>query len=97
VYPIGLGSARGTVLDIDGFKVATALDESTLREIASTTDGEYFAAADAGALARVYGSIDLSWAVQSRRTEVTALFCAAAALLLLVGAGVSFVWFGRVI
>ncbi len=29
--------------------------------------------------------------------EVTALFAAAAALLLLLGAGLSFLWFGRVI
>ncbi len=39
IYPIGLGSAAGTVLEIDGFQVATALDEPLLREIASVTDG----------------------------------------------------------
>ncbi|HEX2810137.1 MAG TPA: VWA domain-containing protein, partial [Kineosporiaceae bacterium] len=41
VYPIGLGSPRGSVLQIDGFQVATALDEPTLRKIASTTDAQY--------------------------------------------------------
>src|SRR5690349_3253508 len=46
VYPIGLGSAQGTVLDIDGFQVATALDEPLLRQIATTTDGKYLTAAD---------------------------------------------------
>jgi Ca-activated chloride channel homolog len=97
VYPIGLGSARGTVLQVDGFEVATALDEPLLRSIATTTDGTYFAAADAQALAKVYDSIDLSWTFQSKNIEVTALFAAAAAVLLLVGAGLSLARSGRVI
>jgi Ca-activated chloride channel family protein len=97
VYPIGLGSPQGTVLEIDGFQVATALDEPLLRQIASTTDGEYFAAADEQALTRVYTSIPLSFTVEPRRMEVTALFSLGAALLLLLGVGLSFVWFGRVI
>jgi Ca-activated chloride channel homolog len=97
VYPIGLGSAEGTVLDIDGFQVATALDEPLLRQIATTTDGEYLAAADEQALAKVYDSIDLSWTVKGRKTEVTGLFAVAAALLLLLGAGLSFARSGRVI
>jgi Ca-activated chloride channel family protein len=97
VYPIGLGSPQGTVLEIDGFQVATALDEPLLREIASTTDGEYFAAADEQALTKVYGSIPLGFTVEPRRMEVTALFALGAAMLLALGAGLSFLWFGRVI
>jgi Ca-activated chloride channel family protein len=97
VYPIGLGTAAGTVLEIDGFRVATSLDESLLREIASTTDARYFAATDEKALADVYSSIDLAWTVEAERTEVTALLAAAAALLLLLGAALSLAWFGRVV
>jgi Ca-activated chloride channel homolog len=97
VYPIGLGSATGSVLQIDGFSVATALDEPTLRQIARTTNGTYFNATDQRALATVYSSIDLKWTVADRHIEVTALFAAAAALLLLAGAGLSLAWFGRVI
>jgi Ca-activated chloride channel family protein len=97
VYPIGLGSPQGTVLEIDGFQVATALDEAMLRRIASTTDGEYFAAADEASLARVYDSIDPLWTVQAKKTEVTALAGVVAALLLLVGASLSLTRAGRVI
>jgi Ca-activated chloride channel family protein len=97
VYPIGLGSVAGTVLQIDGFQIATALDETTLRSIARTTNGEYFNAADEGQLAKVYGSIDLMWTIQGKKTEITALFAAVAALLLILGAGLSFLWYGRVI
>jgi Ca-activated chloride channel family protein len=85
------------VLEIDGFQVATALDEPLLRQIASMTDGEYFAAADEQALTRVYTSIPLSFTAKPQRMEVTALFSLGAAMLLLLGAGLSFLWFGRVI
>jgi Ca-activated chloride channel homolog len=96
VYPIGLGSAQGSVLEIDGFQVATALDEQALRQIAATSDGEYFAAADSRALTRVYESIDLKWTTEGKKMEVTALFAAGAALALLIGTGLSFLWYGRV-
>ncbi|MFC4948399.1 vWA domain-containing protein [Pseudonocardia sp. GCM10023141] len=97
VYPIGLGRPEGTVLDIDGFQVATALDEPLLKQIASLTDGRYFAAADEQELAQVYRSIDLEWTAQPERIEITALFAAVAALLVLVGVGLSFAWFGRAV
>jgi Ca-activated chloride channel family protein len=97
VYPIGLGSVAGTVLEIDGFQVATALDEPLLRQIASVTDGRYYSAEDEAALTAVYSSIDLAWKVEAKQMEVTALFAAAAALALLLGAGLSLAWFGRVI
>ncbi|WP_088288514.1 VWA domain-containing protein [Kineosporia sp. A_224] len=97
VYPVGLGSAAGTVLQVDGFQLATKLDEPLLREVARTTDGTYYAAADGAALEQVYRSIDLAWTVRTEKIEVTALLAGIAALLLLVGAGLSFVWFGRVV
>jgi Ca-activated chloride channel homolog len=97
VYPIGIGRPEGTVLQIDGFQVATALDEPLLREIASRTDGRYFAAADEQALAGVYDSIDLAWTVEAEHIELTALLAAAAGLLLLVGAGLALTWFGRAV
>ncbi len=97
VYPIGLGSPAGSVLELDGYQVATALDEATLRQIAATTNGRYYSAADSAALAQVYRSIDLAWVVTQRPLEVTAGLAAAAALLVLLGAGLSLRWFGRVI
>ena len=34
IYTVGIGSAAGTTLDIDGFRVHTQLDEATLQQIA---------------------------------------------------------------
>ena len=97
VYPIGLGRPEGTVLEVDGFQVATALDEPMLREIAARTDGQYFAAADEQALAAVYDTIDLEWTVETERVELTAALAAAAGLLVLVAVGLSLTWFGRAV
>ncbi|HZG94818.1 MAG TPA: VWA domain-containing protein [Mycobacteriales bacterium] len=97
VYPIGLGSPQGTVLEIDGFQVATSLDEPMLRAIADTTDARYFAAADEDELADVYRSIDLDWKVESEHVEITAVLGAAAGLLVLLAAVLSLLWFGRAV
>lgn len=97
IYPIGVGSPQGTVLDVDGFQVSTALDEDTLRKVADVTDGTYHPAADAAALSEVYDSIDLAWTTRSQQREVTSWLAAAAALLLLLGASVSVLRSGRVV
>jgi Ca-activated chloride channel family protein len=97
VYPVGLGRPEGTVLQIGGFSLATALDEPMLQEIATRTDGRYIAGADAQALAGISDVVDLQWTVEVRHIEVTALLAAAAAVLMLVGVGLSLAWFGRAV
>jgi Ca-activated chloride channel family protein len=97
VYPIGVGSSQGTVVDLDGFSVATALDEAVLTEIAEGTGGTYFRAEDASALAEVYDSIDLRLTTEAERTEVTAAVTGASIVLLVLGAALSLVWFGRLV
>ncbi|ODU03497.1 MAG: hypothetical protein ABS81_14055 [Pseudonocardia sp. SCN 72-86] len=97
VYPVGLGSPGGTVLQIDGFQIATKLDEPLLREIAARTDGRYFAAADPAALSAVYDAVELEWTVENRRVELTALVAVAGVVLLAIGAALSLAWTGRVV
>ena len=97
VYPVGIGSPLGTVIEVDGFQLATALDEPTLREIAERTDGRNVAAADAPALAGVADAVDLELKVQTERIEVTALLAAVAGLLVLLAAGLSLAWSGRAV
>jgi Ca-activated chloride channel homolog len=97
IHAIGLGTPEGTVIQVDGFSLATALDEGLLTEIAEVTDGTYHRAADASTLEEVYDSIDLELARVDRRHEVTALFAAAGGLMLALGSLISIAWFGRVI
>lgn len=96
VYTVGVGTQRGTVVPLDGFSIATALDEPMLRSIAESTGGEYFLASDDPELNGIFDAIDRSFERQGERIEITALFALAAAALVLVGAGLSFRWFGRV-
>jgi Ca-activated chloride channel family protein len=97
VFPIGIGSPNGAVVNIDGYQVATALDANLLRAIARGSRGAYFAASDADALQRVYNSIDLKLTVAGRDTEITAIFAGVGLVLFLVAAGLSMRWHGRVI
>ena len=97
IHSIGIGTDRGTVVDIGGFNVATALDSALLAEVSAVSDGTYYEAADAAALAEIYKSIDLEFKTKTEYTEVTALFTAGAALLLVIGALLSVFWFGRVV
>ena len=97
IYPIGIGSADGTVVKIDGFSLATKLDEALLTDMASVTDGAYFQAADGASLAKVYDKIDLRFTRESKHTEITGLVAGGAALLLFLGASLSLLWLGRLV
>jgi Ca-activated chloride channel homolog len=97
VHAIGIGTPQGTVVQINGFSVATALDAGLLKQIAKVTDGTYHQAADAKSLARVYKSIHLQLKTVKKPREATSLFAAAGGLLLVLGSGLSLAWFGRVI
>jgi len=97
IDPVGLGTPAGTVIEVDGFSIATALDEPALRRIADTTGGTYRRASDAATLAAVYDSIQLQWTTRSVPHEITSLVAGVAALLLLAGAGITVLRQGRVV
>ena len=97
IYAVGVGSGDETVIDVDGFKVATALDEEMLQGIAKFSDGTYFRADDADTLSKIYSSIKLEWKSTPQRTEVTALAAALSAIALTVGSLLSLLWFGRLV
>ena len=96
VHTVGLGTAGGTVLGVEGWSMRVRLDEAGLRRIADLTLGEYFPAASAGELARVYRALDLKLGFERRRVELAGALSAAAALLLALSAGLSLAWFRRV-
>lgn len=97
VHTIGVGTPEGAVVQVDGFNVATALDTELLEEVASVTDGTYHEGDDAEGLSAISESIDLRFKLVSEHTEVTGLFSAAGIALLVAGALLSVLWFGRVI
>ena len=96
VYTVGIGTLRGTVVPLDGFSIATALDASMLIEIADTTGGEYYLAEDNPDLQGIFDAIDRTFERQGERIEITALLAMIALALIVVATGLSVRWFGRV-
>lgn len=96
IFPIGIGSPEGTVIEIEGFSVATVLDEALLQEIAGTTSGTYFYAEDEADLQEIYDNIDLELTIKGDKMEVTGIVAGISLLLLLVGGALSMLWLGRV-
>jgi Ca-activated chloride channel family protein len=92
VDTVGIGQ-RGSQAYVD--RQPVGLDEATLKDIASTTGGQYFYAADAGQLSQIYSQLSshVSWVPQ--KTEITALVSGLAAAFLLVAGALSMRWFGR--
>lgn len=90
VYTVGVGQ-RGAVPLING-QLPVRLDEATLQNIAEQTGGSYFYAAESDQLERIYAELgsQVSWIEE--RTEVTAIFSAAGALLLVLGGLLSLRW-----
>ena len=96
VFPIGVGSPEGAVLELDGFNVLTQLEEESLRNIAALTNGEYFGAASAESLEAIYEDINLQLTVAGEKVEVTAIFAGLGMLFLLLGGAFTMRWFGRI-
>ena len=95
VYTVGYGTRDGEVISPEGYAVSVRLDEDTLQQIARMTGAEYFHAADGSQLAGIYRGLKGRLVTEAKDTEVTALFAAASALLLLAGLGLSLWWSGR--
>jgi Ca-activated chloride channel homolog len=96
IYVVGLGTPDGHAAMGEGMAMYLQLDEPTLRHVAQMTGGEYHHAGTAEALRSVYQNLGSRLQVSKRDTELTALLALAAAIVLVTGAGLSVLWFGRV-
>jgi Ca-activated chloride channel homolog len=95
VFTVGFGSPAGGQAVMDGYSIYMAFDEATLKAIAQLTEADYFHAASAEELKKVYQALSAKFVLAKEEREVTALAIALAALLAL-GAGVlSLIWFNR--
>jgi len=96
VYPIGIGSPEGSTIEVDGFNIVTQLDEATLQAIAKDTNGKYYRAQDAQDLQNIYKNVDFQLTTRGQELEVTSIVGGLSSLLLLIGAILSLIWYGRV-
>jgi Ca-activated chloride channel family protein len=99
IYTIALGTPDGTVEVRDQFGQPHTLDvppdRETLQEIADKTGGKAFDAPTAEDLKAVYDNLESRVGYTEQRQEVTFALVAAGLLLVVIGAGLSAVWFGR--
>jgi Ca-activated chloride channel family protein len=97
VFTIGVGTTAGEVIGFEGWSFRARLDEDTLKAIADRTHGEYFHAGTATDLRKIYQGLSARLVFERQRTEITSLFAAAAGCLMLAAAGLSLLWFNRVL
>lgn len=97
VYTVGVGTVEGEVIGFEGWSMRVRLDEETLKAVARETRGEYFHAGTAENLQQVYESLGSRLTVEKKETEVSGLLALAAAVLVLLSAGLSLFWFQRVL
>jgi Ca-activated chloride channel family protein len=99
IYTVVLGTSNGVVHDTltGGYQVDIRVPPSpeTLRLIARVSGGQSFSAANDSRLREVYGRLGSLLGHKSEDREITDVFAGSAALLLLVGGGMSMFWFRR--
>jgi Ca-activated chloride channel family protein len=97
VFTVGVGTPDGQILTGEGWSIRVRLDEDALKVIADLTRGEYFFAGNAPALKKIYEGLNSKLVMEKKETEITAFFTGVAALVALVAAGLSLLWFNRLL
>jgi Ca-activated chloride channel family protein len=99
VYTVVLGTPNGVVHQTltGGYQVNIRVPPSpqTLRRIAQISGGRSFTAVDNPGLREVYKRLGSLLGHRSEDREITDLFAGGAAVLLLIGGGMSMYWFRR--
>jgi len=97
IYTVGIGTVDGETIGFEGWSMRVRLDEETLKSVATKTNGEYFYAGNAADLQKVYEKLSSRLTVEKKETEISGLLAMAAALLSLISAGLSLLWFNRIL
>lgn len=96
VYTVGIGTKEGDVIGFEGWTMRVRLDEDTLKQISQITRAEYYYAGTAEDLKQIYESLSSRMVMERKETEISGLVAGLGALLTLLAAGLSIVWFNRI-
>jgi Ca-activated chloride channel family protein len=97
VYTVGIGTVTGETIGFEGWSMRVRLDEDTLKAIAARTQAEYFYAGTAQDLKKVYSTLSSKLTLQKKETEISGLLALLGAVLALLSAGLSMLWFNRIL
>ena len=95
VYTVGFGTKEGGLIGGEEWSFYVRLDEETLKSVAAITGAEYFYAGTADDLKKVYQNLQSKIGLEKRDTEIGAIFSALTALLVVLAAVLSMLWFHR--
>ncbi|HEY8607685.1 MAG TPA: VWA domain-containing protein [Noviherbaspirillum sp.] len=97
VFTVGIGTPDGQVVVGDGWSMHVKLDEDPLKKIATATRAQYFYAGNTPDLLKVYKTLNSRLTLETRETEISAVFSAVGAVLALLAAMLSMLWFNRLL
>jgi Ca-activated chloride channel family protein len=97
VYTVGVGTVSGETIGFEGWSMRVRLDEETLKAIANKTQADYFYAGTAADLKKVYETLSSRLTVEKKETEISGLLALVAAVLAIASAGLSMLWFNRIL
>ena len=97
VYTVGIGTVNGETIGFEGWSMRVKLDEETLKAIANKTQADYFYAGTAADLKKVYEALSTRLTVEKKETEISGLLALVAAALAIASAGLSMLWFNRIL
>lgn len=95
VFTVGFGSEKGGLVEFEGRSVYVKLDEATLKKVADITHASYYRAGTQAELSKIYKSLTTTLIMEKQKTELTAIFAGAAALMAVLAAVLSTLWIGR--
>ena len=97
VYTVGIGTVAGEIIGAEGWSMRVRLDEDALKQIANVTRADYFYAGTSTDLKKIYQGMNARMMLKKQQTEITALVVAAAAIIATLAAGLSLMWFNRLL
>jgi Ca-activated chloride channel homolog len=92
VFTVGFGSRDPNANANDEWSYYLRLDEDALKQMAVITKADYQHAGSSSDLRKVYEGFNTKFSMERRETEVSALFSAVAALLILLAGFLSLRW-----
>lgn len=95
IHTVGIGSAAGSILEIEGYSIRSQLDEDMLRQISLITGGTYYNATSEQELLDIYNNLNPQLVIKPEEMEITSVLAGVSIIILLLGAAFSLLWFSR--
>ena len=98
VYTVGIGTAEGDVVHMQGRSMRVKLEDEALKKVSAVTQGDYFRADSTEGLKNVYDKLGYKLRFEKRAmSEISAVFALLGMLLVLISVTRNFMRMGKII